>query len=115
MPNHVTTVCTVSGPARDVLLFVENHIRSRRGEGMHEGKTLRIFDFETVAPMPDVVKGTESSSDAEHDRDQAEKQLHFARAVVEAARDIGDHTLETEQRVTSAIAAYDATKEACRG
>jgi hypothetical protein len=59
MPNHVTTICTVTGPTEAVDAFVAAHIRPRDdGKGDH-------FDFKTVIPMPECVEGTESGSEAD--------------------------------------------------
>lgn len=59
MPNHVTTICTVTGPAADVAGFVETHIRpTEKGDE-------RFFDFGTIIPKPAVVSDTVSGSKAE--------------------------------------------------
>lgn len=52
MPNHVTTKCTVEGPAEDVQRFHDEMIQ---GEP--------CFDFNKIIPMPKEVEGTESSSE----------------------------------------------------
>lgn len=50
MPNHVTTVCTITGPEDDVTRFEENHGAK--------------FDFDTIIPRPESIKATESGSEA---------------------------------------------------
>jgi hypothetical protein len=55
MPNHVTTVCTVTGPTEDVAAFVAAHIR----ENEWRGEKRREFDFDTIIPMPQSIKDTE--------------------------------------------------------
>ena len=59
MPNHVTSICTVTGPAAAVAGFAEKHIVPRDDE---KG---RFFDFATVIPKPAVVSDTTSGSKAE--------------------------------------------------
>lgn len=57
MPNHVTTVCTVTGPAADVAAFVERHIvPDKDGD--------RFFSFATVIPRPAILDETESGTEA---------------------------------------------------
>lgn len=58
MPNHVTTICTVTGSAAEVAAFVERHI-------VPDKDADRFFDFGTVIPKPAVVEGTQSGSEAE--------------------------------------------------
>jgi hypothetical protein len=53
MPNHVTTVCTVTGPS--VARFREHHFTDRDGAPR--------FDFNTIIPTPEPISGTESSTD----------------------------------------------------
>lgn len=60
MPNHVTTICTVTGTPADVAAFVEKHIVP-----VPERDGARFFDFSTVIPKPDVVTETTSGSKAE--------------------------------------------------
>ena len=50
MPNHVQSVCLVLGSPSDIAAFKAAHIV--------EGN----FDFNTVIPQPDSIKGTESST-----------------------------------------------------
>lgn len=53
MPNHITTVCTVTGEEADVAAFVAAHIRE------HEKRSDRqVFDFETIIPPPQSIKDT---------------------------------------------------------
>lgn len=61
MPNHVTTICTVTGPSADLEAFRNRHLPfslTKNGQSQN-------FDFETVIPKPEVVKNTESSSESE--------------------------------------------------
>jgi len=51
MPNYVTTVCTVTGPAHAVEAFRAQHISG-------ENK----LDFNAIVPMPECIKGTESGT-----------------------------------------------------
>lgn len=61
MPNHVTTICTVTGPHADLEAFRNRHLPfSLTKDGQSQN-----FDFETVIPKPEVVKNTESSSESE--------------------------------------------------
>ncbi len=57
MPNHVTTICTVTGPAADVAAFTERHIISDK-----EGDP--YFAFETIIPKPAILNETESGSES---------------------------------------------------
>lgn len=61
MPNHVTTVCVVTGLESDVARFVESHLRP-----VHEKPGTVFFDFQTVIPAPEIVAKTESGSDADN-------------------------------------------------
>lgn len=54
MPNHVTTICTVTGPEVDVVHFEATHFIAKE-KGPH-------FDFHTIVPMPASVKETSSDS-----------------------------------------------------
>jgi hypothetical protein len=58
MPNHVTTICTVTGPQAEVEAFFACHIRPRTD------KDGAFFDFQTIIPKPPIVDETESGSDA---------------------------------------------------
>lgn len=60
MPNHVTTICTITGPHADVLAFAERQVRPRE-----DGKDGRFFDFRTIIPRPAIIDETESGSEAE--------------------------------------------------
>jgi hypothetical protein len=52
MPNHVTTICTVTGSAADVARFRAAHIVPRKdGKGDH-------FDFDTIIPTPACIEAT---------------------------------------------------------
>ena len=59
MPNHVTSVCFVTGPDASVAAFVATHIVPREdGDGS-------FFDFGTVIPRPKCIEETESGSEAD--------------------------------------------------
>jgi hypothetical protein len=49
MPNHVTTICTVTGPQADVEAFFACHIRPRAD------KDGQFFDFDSIIPKPPIV------------------------------------------------------------
>ena len=51
MPNHITTVCTVTGEVARVQAFQKAHITTDK-------KNRTQFDFETIIPMPECVKAT---------------------------------------------------------
>jgi hypothetical protein len=57
MPNHVTTRCTVTGPAADVAAFRTRCIVPVDGSDQ--------FDFNAVIPMPEILRGTEDGTRAE--------------------------------------------------
>lgn len=60
MPNHVSTVCVVTGPEAEVNAFVKAHIvvDPKEGGGAQ-------FDLGTVVPKPAIVSETESGSEAD--------------------------------------------------
>lgn len=60
MPNHITTVCTVTGSPEAIDAFVAAHFRITEDE-----KPAEIFDFKTIIPQPEIVGKTESGSEAE--------------------------------------------------
>lgn len=60
MPNHVTTICTVTGP--DVAVFRAAHIRPIKDDGPRG----ECFDFKTIVPPPASIEGTESGSHTDH-------------------------------------------------
>lgn len=62
MPNHVTTICTVTGPAADVAAFAERHVVPKK---LRDGGTYPDFDFATIIPRPEILDRTESSSESE--------------------------------------------------
>lgn len=88
MPNHVTTICTVTGPAADVDAFVERHIvpvLCDEHDDCKASPTLaaacvnrRHFDFNTAIPMPRVLKGTHSPSRNDAQNRQAESETGYA-------------------------------------
>lgn len=55
MPNHVTTICTVTGPDDEVRRFERTHLISKKNK--RDGAYTH-FDFDTVIPMPASVKAT---------------------------------------------------------
>lgn len=55
MPNHITTLCTITGDAEKVEAFRVVHITA----GEESGKPFERFDFETIVPKPQCVKDTE--------------------------------------------------------
>lgn len=59
MPNNVTTRCGVSGPKVDLDRFFEAHVQKPQGENQV------CFDFETIIPIPECIRNTEASSNAE--------------------------------------------------
>lgn len=52
MPNHVTSIVTVTGPETDVAAFAAAHFKENKGNSKDK------FDFETVIPMPASVANT---------------------------------------------------------
>ena len=88
MPNHVTTICTVTGPAADVAAFVERHITPvlcDRHDDCKDSPALaatcfdqRHFDFQTIIPMPEVLKGTLSPARAHPQNTKAEAETGFS-------------------------------------
>lgn len=58
MPNWVANRIIASGPEADVALFIKRHFREHDEDGL-------ILDFETVVPMPAVVRATEGATDGE--------------------------------------------------
>lgn len=54
MPNHITNVVTITGPAADLAACLVRHIV----EKTTPKKTWTEFDFETLIPMPQSVKDT---------------------------------------------------------
>lgn len=58
MPNHVTTICTVTGPAAHVAEFAEMHV-------VLNDRKERFLDFRTIIPKPAILEKTESGSEAE--------------------------------------------------
>ena len=58
MPNHITSVVTITGPAADVAAFVAAHIvPNRRGD--------RSLDFATVIPKPASIEATTDGSESD--------------------------------------------------
>lgn len=61
MPNHVTTICTITGPAADVAAFAEAHVRPDETDSTSRPR----LNFRTVIPMPESVAGTTSGTEQE--------------------------------------------------
>lgn len=92
MPNHVTSICTVTGPAADVTAFVERHIVPVPCDEHTDCKTSptlaaactvagsnqRHFDFNTIIPMPVVLEGTVSPSRGDEHNRRAEAETGFS-------------------------------------
>jgi hypothetical protein len=66
MPNHVTHRVIVTSPnAADIDAFVARFVITQEEEdfmGNKTGATFESFDFNTVVPMPDSIRNSESSS-----------------------------------------------------
>lgn len=59
MPNHVTSIVTVTGSPEEVARFVETHIVPPKDEqGDAKDPNDRWFDFNTVIPQPAILKET---------------------------------------------------------
>lgn len=56
MPNHVTTICTVTGIDQILNIFASSHFPL--SEEKDEAKRSPHFDFRTVIPMPQSIKNT---------------------------------------------------------
>jgi hypothetical protein len=61
MPNHVTTVCAVTGPVTSVQRFRDTHI----GRDDQHGRSVDTFDFNTIVPMPALLRNSEASGNAD--------------------------------------------------
>ena len=61
MPNHVTTLCKVSGSPTAVLSFRENHITKKKDPD--SDKEYESFDFQTIIPKPAILDVTTSGSE----------------------------------------------------
>lgn len=62
MPNHVTTICAISGPQEDIEDFGEKFFTPIADTDSDE----RLFDFAKVIPPPDIICKTEASTVAEY-------------------------------------------------
>lgn len=62
MPNHVTTVCTITGTADDIATFREAMIHTER----EDDKEHQCLDFNAAIPMPECLRGSSASSTAEN-------------------------------------------------
>ena len=56
MPNHVTSTCTVVGPAEDIARFNATHFKART-----DGQP-KCLDFQSVIPAPGYMSRTHSGS-----------------------------------------------------
>lgn len=87
MPNHVTTICTVTGSPALVAAFVEMMIvpvLCDRHDDCKASPELartcanrRHFDFEAVLPMPEALEGTVSPSRGDERNRLAEAETGF--------------------------------------
>lgn len=88
MPNHVTTICTVTGPAASVAAFVEKHIvpiLCEKHDDCKESAKLaaectgrRHFDLSTIIPRPKVLDGTISPNRDHPQNRLAEKETGYS-------------------------------------
>lgn len=63
MPNHVTHRVTITGPSANIDAFVAAFIVSGTEKNWKgEDEDFTLFDFNKIIPMPDLLKGTESST-----------------------------------------------------
>lgn len=62
MPNHYATEVTIKGSQTDIEGFLTKHIVKEKDPTQLEAE---FFDFNTVVPMPEIIKGTESDSNVE--------------------------------------------------
>ncbi len=58
MPNHVTHRVAITGDVGEIKRFRETCFTLEEGEP--------CFDFEKIIPMPEILKGSESSSSVDH-------------------------------------------------
>ena len=71
MPNHVTSRCTITGPADEVARFRSTAIvtklekREPYWAADRQPKEYTTFDFDAVIPMPPILERVEASSAAE--------------------------------------------------
>lgn len=59
MPNHVTHRVVIVGSKERIAAFKAAFVSSEKSE---DGSTVECFDFNTVIPMPDAIRNSESSS-----------------------------------------------------
>ena len=65
MPNHVTHRMTVTGPVDEVARFKSTCIVERSGKNYAgEDEQWTEFDFNTLIPMPEILRGSEEGSHA---------------------------------------------------
>ena len=83
MPNHVTTRCTVTGPATDIAKFREQVFTIKNEE--------TYLDFDKIIPSPPIVSEVEESS------------INEAAAALIVARADGASSLEIRISVSDSI------------
>lgn len=67
MPNHVTHRMVVTGPQAGIDVFRKAFlIEKTETDGAGEPETSTVFDFNTIAPMPELIRNTESSSTVQY-------------------------------------------------
>lgn len=71
MPNHVTTRLKMSGSPEQISTFVGKHIATRE-HGM------RCFDFQSVAPIPEILKSTTNPNRGTEEAKHALEQTGYA-------------------------------------
>jgi hypothetical protein len=64
MPNHVTHRVVVRGPAPDLSLFKDTFLplQTATDQAGDPHSPERVFDFNALVPMPEIIRDTESSS-----------------------------------------------------
>lgn len=60
MPNHVTSICTVTGPSETVATFIEKHVVTDTLHPAMNPKQLPVFDVRTVITRPAILDQTSS-------------------------------------------------------
>ena len=60
MPNHVTSICTITGSPAAIATFSAKHIV----DVVYDGKSVREFSFETIIPKPAILDETTGGSEA---------------------------------------------------
>jgi|GEM_PF-1859359 len=81
MPNHVTSVCTVTGPAADIAAFYEKHVAPGYPERVKSRKpdSGPAFTCDSVIPRPAILEGTNANGRIDTDQKrQALKETGYA-------------------------------------